>query len=388
MPIARTRSLVLVLCAAGLIAAGGCDVRDFGERLAEIEVTTQTSGEAIDPDGYGLLINGSAEQEIGANDVAVFVELEPGTYEVALADVAPNCIVVGGASQEITLSEGQQGELLFEITCTAVGASIVFESERSGNLNVHTIDFRTGIDRQLTTHVAPDYDPAVSPDGTQIAFTSRRDGNLEIYLMNVDGTEQVNLTRNDADDLQPAFSPDGTRIAFVSDRDGGQDLFTMAIDGSDVRNVTGGALEATEPAYLSDNRIVFTGARATRTDLHVVDLSSGDIGPLSSLQVGGGEKMAAVSPDGSRIAFAAYVEENWEIFISDTGGQSALRLTDHPASDLSPAFSPDATRIAFASERDGNFDIYVMRLDGSNVLRVTNHLAFDFKPVFLPRLAP
>ena len=72
---------------------------------------------------------------------------------------------------------------------------------------------------------------------------------------------------------------------------------------------------------------------------------------------------AAISPDGSRIAF----EYKGDIYTVGVDGGTATRLTSHPAYESNPVWSPDSRRIAFASDRHGNFD--VMLMDASIIYR-------------------
>ena len=82
-------------------------------------------------------------------------------------------------------------------------------------------------------------------------------------------------------------------------------------------------------------------------------------------QVGGGPLYAARSY-GSQL----------EIVRLSPTGLVAQRLTDHPASDMSPALSPDGTRIAFWSMRDGG-GVYVMNADGTGVKKLASAFLAD-----------
>lgn len=75
--------------------------------------------------------------------------------------------------------------------------------------------------------------------------------------------------------------------------------------------------------------------------------------PITSYS--GEERDPALSPDGTRVAFAWDGETDatpdgrqFDVFVQPVEGGDPLRLTSHPADDLSPAWSPDGTRIAFA----------------------------------------
>ncbi|HEX7072387.1 MAG TPA: hypothetical protein VF190_16360 [Rhodothermales bacterium] len=377
----KTLPFLAVGLALGILLSA-CDTREFDDPLAEIEVSVVTEGDAIDEDGYVVLLDGEEVAQVAANGLAIIDGLEPGSYVVRLEGLAPNCLVAE-QEVEVTVVSRETAEAAFEIVCTEVDANLMFESDRSGSLDLHAIDFTTGIVRPVTDAPGPDYGGAVSPDGTWIVFTSRREGNLELYRMRPDGSALSNITMNPADDTDPAFSPDGTHVAFASDREGDDEIWVMSIDGSDLRRVTDrlGADDA-QPVWLDDNRILFTST-TERSTIWVMDVNTG-VGTLLVVDAA----YPAVSRDGSRIAYTAMVEGNAEIFAANPDGSAAVQVTDHPAEDLAPAFSPDGTRIAFVSNRTGNSEIFLVGVDGGEPLNLTNHTAFDFKPVFVPQDTP
>jgi len=74
--------------------------------------------------------------------------------------------------------------------------------------------------------------------------------------------------------------------------------------------------------------------------------------PFTSLP--GHEGMASFSPDGSHIAFTwRQPGKEPDIYVKPVGSEEMLRLTDNPASDLSPQWSPDGSRIAFVRLQQG-----------------------------------
>lgn len=73
----------------------------------------------------------------------------------------------------------------------------------------------------------------------------------------------------------------------------------------------------------------------------------------------------ALSPDLTRIAFT----RDDDIYIVNTNGENLVRLTNHPANDISPVWSPDGTQIIFASNRNdlNTYESYSINSDGANL---------------------
>lgn len=219
---------------------------------------------------------------------------------------------------------------------------IAFESDRTGNLEIWTMDPDGKSLYQATRDPASDFDPDISPDGEQIVFTSDRDDfDHELYVMNADGSELRRLTKHPGFDVEPSFSRDGKWIAFSSERDGNFDIYMIRPDGSDLRRVT------SDPAADRDP-----------------DLSR----------------------DGSSVLFSSDRDGNQEIYRA-TGKAMEVNLTNNPADDTDPAFSPSGSKIAFTSTRsDDDGDIYVQNIDmGTLPKNLTDSPgAPDQEPVFSP----
>jgi Tol biopolymer transport system component len=76
----------------------------------------------------------------------------------------------------------------------------------------------------------------------------------------------------------------------------------------------------------------------------------------------------ALSPDGRSLAFV-YANDIW--LVNSSGG-SAERLTVHPTTNLHPRFSPDGAYLACTSTRTGGGDIYVLPLkENGDIRRLT-----------------
>ena len=71
-----------------------------------------------------------------------------------------------------------------------------------------------------------------------IVFAADWDGDYNIYSANEEGTDSIKLTSDVARDWFPVLSPSSNKIAFSSNRDVDYHIYTMNKDGSEVRKIT------------------------------------------------------------------------------------------------------------------------------------------------------
>ena len=123
-------------------------------------------------------------------------------------------------------------------------------------------------------------------------------------------------------------------------------------------------------------------------DLYALDLASGEIRRLTTDP--GLDGAPAWMPDGQRLLFGRLESGsdptigNPDIFLIAADGTAEQRLTDHPASDVTPRASPDGASVVFTSERDGNPELYLLVLATRELRRLTNDPASDRFPAFSP----
>ena len=81
----------------------------------------------------------------------------------------------------------------------------------------------------------------------------------------------------------------------------------------------------------------------------------------------------ALNEDGSRLAFSY----QGDIWVADTDGGPARRLTIHESYESHPQWSLDDEQLLFQSNRYGNDDIFVLPVDGGRPTRLTYHSTGD-----------
>ena len=140
------------------------------------------------------------------------------------------------------------------------------------------------------------------------------------------------------------------------------------------------AAHAQTTLALTSAFVVFASTRTGNGDIYVADTRGGAAVKLTS---GNGiEAEPDWSPDHKKIAFTSTRDGNVEIYVMDADGSNVTRLTTQSSIDSSPAWSPDGTKIAFASNRNGNWDIFVMSPTGGGVTRLTTNAAADTFPAW------
>jgi TolB protein len=150
--------------------------------------------------------------------------------------------------------------------------------------------------------------------------------------MDYDGANQHAITHLGTVSLSPRVSPDNTRLAFSS----------LGRDGFQIR---------------------------------IYSLLLGRM--LNFPSVGGTNYSPAWSPDGRELAYSSSRTGDPEIWISDSSGNLARRVTSFRGPDVSPVYNPrTGAQIAWISGRTGLPQLYTMNAaDGSSAQRLTGDAA-------------
>ncbi len=200
--------------------------------------------------------------------------------------------------------------------------SMAFAMKQNGNQDIYAVSVGQQHPIRLTSHAAPDRDPAWSPDGSKVAFASTRSGNWDIFMLDLREGELAQLTIQTGYDANPAWSPDGEWLAFESYQGENFDIYLV--------NVSGG--------------------KPIRLTVH----PAADFAPVWS-------------PDGRHISFASWRAGNKDIFIRnlDAPSESAtVNLTASPArQEDNPAFNDDGSMLAFDDSSEGFDFVYALPLE-------------------------
>ncbi|MGE5314973.1 MAG: prolyl oligopeptidase family serine peptidase [Acidobacteriota bacterium] len=96
-----------------------------------------------------------------------------------------------------------------------------------------------------------------------------------------------------------------------------------------------------------------------------------------------------ISPDGRRVAFTvteSFLKEgktNSEIYVMNLDGTGLRRMTQNPASDISPRWSPDGQSILFTSTRKDGSQAWSLPVEGGEPVKLTDLSTGVSDPVWL-----
>jgi len=112
------------------------------------------------------------------------------------------------------------------------GTRIVFTSDRSGSLDLWSLELSTGAVRRLTFDAADDWDPHWSRDGKHLLWSTNKSGHFEIWRAEPDGTGARQVTADGVDAENPTMSADGSWIVYASSNPRGRGIWKVHPDGS------------------------------------------------------------------------------------------------------------------------------------------------------------
>lgn len=202
----------------------------------------------------------------------------------------------GKIIKQLTNAKGYDAEA----TISPKGDKIVFTSDRSGDLELWTMDIDGKNQKQITFGLGYDGGAFFSPDGKRLVFRASRPTteaeqtdykdllkkglvaptNMEIYTCNVDGSDLKQITKLGKANWAPYYHPSGKKIIFSSNHHSkkGYDfqLYMINEDGTGLEQITSESMFNAFPMFSYDGKkLIFSSNRnngGTRdTNLFIAD---------------------------------------------------------------------------------------------------------------------
>ncbi len=229
------------------VPAGGAATAAFTISCAaltgSLTVTTSTSGQSQDPDGYTFAVDNGTPQAIGVNQTIPVTPVPAGSRTVVLAGVAGNCTVANGPSQTVTVPGGGSVEAAFSITCTQLTGSVTVTTSTSGG-TPDPDGYTVSVTGAASQHIDPN---------DSVTFANLATGNHTVTLSgiasncSVSGGASRPVTVTTGPPVSVTFTidcptvPPPTGDLTVTAATSGQDLdpdgYTVTVDGGQSRSL-------------------------------------------------------------------------------------------------------------------------------------------------------
>ncbi len=210
--------------------------------------------------------------------------------------------------------------------------------------DIYVADENGAIVKQLTDTPGYDAEGTVSPKGDKIVFTSDRSGDLELWTMNIDGTDQRQVTNTLGYDGGAFFSPDGKKLVFRASRPKSDsaareykellaqglvaptemEIFTCNVDGSDMKQITKLGKANWAPYYHPKGKtILFSSNHASKRgyDFHIYMVNEDGTGLEQITSESMFNAFPMFSPDGKKLVWSSNRNNNGtrdtNVFIAD-----------------------------------------------------------------------
>ncbi len=257
------------------------------------------------------------------------------------------------------------------------GDTLVFAAE--GDL--WTVPVTGGVARRLTTHLAEETHPVISPDGRMLAFTARYEGPAEVYTMPLAGGLPSRRTFEGESAIATTFTPAGELVYASQHYATLPDLQLVAIDLSTAEkrriplsqasegsfDANGKTLYFVRPAFHNNVTRWYTGGTARQ----IWKFRDGAAEAEKLTRDYAGESHTPMWWNG-RVYFVTDRNRTMNLWSMDENGGDLRRHTDHDGWDVRYA-SLNAGRIAYVV----GADIWIYDIAANARRRIPITLASD-----------
>jgi dipeptidyl aminopeptidase/acylaminoacyl peptidase len=280
-----------------------------------------------------------------------------------------------------------------------VGTVSLEANKSSTALWVAATDGKTAPKQLLDPNGKKDTNPRWSPDGKKLLFESNRSGSMQLWVVSADGGEPKQLTDISTGAGTGIWSPDGKSIAFVSAvyPEFSEEVFAKSdklnkakddeLEKSPVKTKVFTRLFYRHwDEYVGDKRQHLFVITAEGKDCRDVTPGDRDANPTSTTFSSGDD--FTFTPDSKHLVFTAVPAENesWStnydlcrVSVTNTSPKWECLTTDNKAADSGPKFSPDGKKLAWRAQKTAGYeadkwDIVVVDVkeDGTFAAKPTN----------------
>ncbi|HEX6086850.1 MAG TPA: protein kinase [Thermoanaerobaculia bacterium] len=205
------------------------------------------------------------------------VDVAPGGRIVFTEDVTRQSL------QEVTLSGGVTRWLTRGMSVDRQpayargGTSIVFASDRGGNVDLWEVTLDSGRTRRLTDHSSVDWDPQPASDA--LIWSSNRGGHFEVWTASMDGASPHQVTKDGVDAENPSLAASADWIYYDSTNPKHDGLWRIRRDGTGAELIVAG--ETVHPVVSADGQYVVYQLPGESSQIRVVRVADREVFTLA-----------------------------------------------------------------------------------------------------------
>jgi WD40-like Beta Propeller Repeat len=209
-------------------------------------------------------------------------------------------------------------------------------------------------------------------------------GTRTIFRMSLDGVGLTRLASDTNENVKPTSA--AGIVVYSSDRTGGPSLFSVPLAGGAETSLDSLPYPASEAALSSDGtRLAFVTSASGNNKIWT-STTSGTGAAAVTTGLGGNavdEENPTWSPAGDALVLVTTQYGRASLVQLSLRSSAETPLGDGTTTDVDPAWSPDGATLAFASTRDRDVGIFLRSFAGGAVTRLDPKPANDGQPAWL-----
>jgi TolB protein len=234
--------------------------------------------------------------------------------------------------------------------------------------------------------------PSWSPNGNSLVYATHGADSRIVLIDLATGRSRtlVGPARNSIY-ITPSFSPDGSVIAYARGTGDQSDVYVVPVAQPDSprRLTVARGVQNTNPIFSPDGRrIVYVSSISGPPELYIMDSDGTDAGKLTDYDFSERNYRSDPdwSPDGRLVAYQERTNSRFQVRTIRVTGSTPKYLTSEGENEQ-PAWAPDGRHLVFTSTRTGVRQLWIMDVESGEMRQLTKS-AGSRLAVWSPRIAP
>jgi hypothetical protein len=216
-----------------------------------------------------------------------------------------------------------------------------------------------------------------------VLFDAVASSNRDIYRVGLDGSDLTRVTTQTSDERDPYVA--AGRVVFTSFRDSTGELYSMALTGGPQHRLTFTSSVNEQEAALSPDgsQVAFTKQLGGVGRVYTATLDTASMGPATLFSTKSAIEASPSWLSSTQLAYVSAEEGTADIWFGTVGGAKDTLVYRASSAEVDPAWSPDGKRLAFATNRDGDTELYLYTVSTHTTTRLTTRPGSDGSPTWL-----